>query len=43
MSAVSRIEGAGVEPDVNVPRLLADVRAGRDADLEAALRVLRGG
>jgi carboxyl-terminal processing protease len=38
-----RIEGLGVEPDVTVPRLLADVRAGRDADLEAALRVLRGG
>jgi carboxyl-terminal processing protease len=37
-----RIEGMGVEPDVTVPRLLADVRAGREADLEAALRVLRG-
>lgn len=37
-----RIEGVGVEPDVTVPRLLADVRAGRDMDLEAALRVLRG-
>jgi len=37
-----RIEGTGVEPDVNVPRRLADLRAGRDADLEAALRVLRG-
>jgi carboxyl-terminal processing protease len=37
-----RIEGAGVEPDVIVPRLLADVRAGRDADLDIALRVLRG-
>lgn len=37
-----RLEGVGVEPDVIVPRLLADVRAGRDADLEAALRVLRG-
>lgn len=36
-----RIEGAGVEPDVVVPRRLADARAGRDADLEAALRVLR--
>jgi carboxyl-terminal processing protease len=37
-----RIEGAGVEPDVTVPRQLADLRAGRDADLAAALRVLRG-
>jgi carboxyl-terminal processing protease len=37
-----RIEGAGVEPDVIVPRVLADVRAGRDRDVEAALRVLRG-
>ena len=38
-----RIEGKGVEPDVKVERSLADLRAGRDADLEAALRVLRGG
>jgi carboxyl-terminal processing protease len=37
-----RIEGAGVEPDLAVPRQLADLRAGRDADLDAALRVLRG-
>ncbi|MBL9212581.1 MAG: hypothetical protein JNL92_19125 [Opitutaceae bacterium] len=37
-----RIEGAGVEPDVTVRRRLADLRAGRDADLDAALRVLRG-
>jgi carboxyl-terminal processing protease len=37
-----RIEGKGVEPDVVVPRRLADVRAGRDLDLEVALRVLRG-
>jgi carboxyl-terminal processing protease len=37
-----RIEGAGVEPDIVVPRVLADVRAGRDRDLETALRVLRG-
>lgn len=36
-----RIEGAGVEPDVVVARKLADVRAGRDADLEAALEILR--
>jgi hypothetical protein len=31
-----------VEPDLAVPRQLADLRAGRDADLDAALRVLRG-
>jgi carboxyl-terminal processing protease len=37
-----RIEGQGVEPDVTVERTLADLRAGRDPDLEAALRVLRG-
>lgn len=37
-----RIEGKGVEPDVKVERTLADLRAGRDPDLEAALRVLRG-
>jgi carboxyl-terminal processing protease len=37
-----RIEAAGVQPDIVVPRLLADVRAGRDRDLESALRVLRG-
>ncbi|MBL9186523.1 MAG: hypothetical protein JNK23_03500 [Opitutaceae bacterium] len=37
-----RIEGRGVEPDVKVERTLADLRAGRDPDLEAALRVLRG-
>lgn len=37
-----RIEGKGVEPDVKVERTLADLRAGRDSDLEAALRVLRG-
>ena len=37
-----RIEGAGVEPDIVVPRRLADVRAGRDLDLETALHVLRG-
>ncbi len=38
-----RIEGKGVEPDVKVERTLAELRVGRDADLEAALRVLRGG
>lgn len=37
-----RIEGAGVEPDIVVPRTLEDMRAGRDRDLEEALRVLRG-
>jgi carboxyl-terminal processing protease len=37
-----RIEAVGVQPDIIVPRRLADVRAGRDADLEVALRVLRG-
>lgn len=36
-----RIEGVGIEPDVVVSRSLADVRAGRDPDLEAALRILR--
>ena len=35
-----RLEKEGVEPDVKVVRTLADVRAGRDVDLEAALRVL---
>lgn len=37
-----RIEGNGVEPDIVVPRTLQDLRRGRDRDLEAALRVLRG-
>lgn len=37
-----RIEGNGVVPDIVVPRTLDDLRAGRDPDLEAALRVLRG-
>jgi C-terminal processing protease CtpA/Prc len=36
-----RLEGNGLEPDVPVARTLADLRAGCDADLEAALRVLR--
>ena len=36
-----RIEAAGIEPDIVVPRLLRDIRAGRDADLETALRILR--
>lgn len=33
-------EGKGVEPDVPVSLTLADVRAGRDRDVEAALRAL---
>lgn len=36
-----RIEGVGVEPDVVVPRSLAELRAGRDRDLEVALEILR--
>ena len=36
-----RLEGTGVTPDKVVPLRLADVRAGRDADLEAALAELR--
>ncbi|MSU65120.1 MAG: hypothetical protein EXS38_03225 [Opitutus sp.] len=35
-----RIEGNGVEPEVWVTRTLDDLRAGRDPDLAAALRVL---
>ncbi len=35
-----RLEGRGVEPDLSVPRTLADVRTGRDPDLEAAIRWL---
>jgi carboxyl-terminal processing protease len=35
-----RLEGRGVAPDVAVPRTLADVRAGKDADISAALRGL---
>lgn len=38
-----RLEGAGVVPDLTVPRTLAEVRAGRDQDLEAALAWLRAG
>ncbi len=37
-----RLEGNGVEPDITVPFTLDDLRAGRDPDLEAALRVVRG-
>jgi carboxyl-terminal processing protease len=36
--AGTRIEGAGVTPDVPVPLTRADLLAGRDAPLEAALR-----
>ena len=38
-----RIEGAGVQPDIWVLPTLEDVRAGRDAALERALRELRSG
>ena len=37
-----RLEGNGVEPDVVVKSTLADLRAGRDSDLDAALGVLHG-
>ena len=40
--AGQRLEGRGVTPDVVVPApSLADLRAGRDPDLEAALTLLR--
>lgn len=35
-----RLEGGGVKPDVHVVRTLADVRSGRDRDIEAALRAI---
>jgi carboxyl-terminal processing protease len=35
-----RIEGNGVEPNIVVTRTLADIRAGRDPDLDTALQVL---
>ena len=35
-----RIEATGVKPDIELPRTLEDLRAGRDRDLEEALRVL---
>jgi carboxyl-terminal processing protease len=35
-----RLESVGVEPDVKVARTVEDVRAGRDTDLEAAVKVL---
>jgi carboxyl-terminal processing protease len=37
-----RLEGRGVEPDIAVPRTLADLRAGRDRDLQEAVSLLRG-
>lgn len=37
-----RLEGNGVEPDIAVPLRLADLRAGRDRDLEIAIALLRG-
>jgi carboxyl-terminal processing protease len=36
-----RLEGRGLEPDVAVSRTLADLRAGRDRDLEEAVSRLR--
>ena len=36
-----RLEGGGVRPDVSVTRTLADLRAGRDRDLEEAVSLLR--
>lgn len=36
-----RLEGRGLEPDVPVAPTLAELRAGRDPDLAAALRVLQ--
>lgn len=36
-----RLEGVGVKPDIDVPLKLADLRAGIDADLQAALMRLR--
>lgn len=37
----SRFEGVGIEPDVRVEPTVADLRAGRDAELEAALEILQ--
>ena len=36
------LEGNGVVPEIATRRTLDDLRAGRDADLDAALRALRG-
>jgi carboxyl-terminal processing protease len=38
-----RLEGNGVEPDVKTAPKLADLRAGRDTDIEAALAKLSSG
>jgi carboxyl-terminal processing protease len=38
-----RLEGRGVDPDIPVELKLADLRAGRDPDVEAASKVLRDG
>lgn len=37
----TRLEGNGVRPDIEVERTLADVRSGRDPDLDAAVDWLR--
>jgi carboxyl-terminal processing protease len=37
-----RIENNGVEPDVVVTRTVDDLRAGRDPDMDAAVRILAG-
>ena len=37
-----RLEGNGIEPDVKILRTLDDLRSGRDPDIDAALRALRG-
>lgn len=37
-----RLEGVGVTPDITVPHTLADLRAGIDPELTAALAYLRG-
>ena len=37
----SRFEGVGIAPDVSVEPTVADIRAGRDVELEAALKLLR--
>jgi C-terminal processing protease CtpA/Prc len=36
-----RLEGIGVEPDVEIERKLSDIREGFDADLDAAVEWLR--
>jgi len=37
------VEGNGTRPDIEVALTIADIAAGRDPDVEAALAVLRGG